>query len=150
MAGVEHFVSSQPMYSMLWRLPEEAVFPLCAQHGIGQIVFSPLAQGVLTGKYRRGETPPADSRAASEAMGSFIGFLMTDDVLDTVERLAPIANDEGITLTQLALAWVLRRDEVAAAIVGASRPEQLDDSVAASGIELSDATVARIDAALAP
>jgi aryl-alcohol dehydrogenase-like predicted oxidoreductase len=146
--GMAKFVSSQPQYHMLWRAPEADVFPLCARHGISQIVFSPLAQGVLTGKYRPGEAPPADSRAASEDMGGFIGRLMTDETLEAVQRLRPIAEDAGLTLPQLALAWVLRRDEVASAIVGASRPEQVHANAAASGVTLTPDVIEAADAAL--
>jgi aryl-alcohol dehydrogenase-like predicted oxidoreductase len=141
-------VSSQPQYSMLWRAPEAEVFPLCAANGISQIVWSPLAQGVLTGKYRPGQALPPDSRAASDAMGSFMGPLLSDAVLEAVDRLRPVADEAGLTLTELALAWVLRRPEVASAIVGASRPEQVHANVKASGIELSADTLAAIDQAL--
>jgi aryl-alcohol dehydrogenase-like predicted oxidoreductase len=147
-AGAEKFVSSQPQYSMLWRAPEAEVFGLCAENGISQIVWSPLAQGVLTGKYKPGEAPPADSRAASDEMGAFIGELMADDVLEAVQRLVPIAEGAGLTMPQLALAWVLRRDEVASAIIGASRPEQVHQNAAASGVVLSDDVLAAIDEAL--
>jgi len=148
LAGPDLFVSSQPQYSMLWQAPEAEVFPLSAANGISQIVWSPLAQGVLTGKYRPGEAPPADSRAASDSMGGFIGRLLTEDKLAAVERLRPVAAEAGMSLTELALAWVLRREEVAAAIVGASRPEQVHANAAASGKELSADLVAAIDAAL--
>ncbi len=147
--GVERFVSSQPQYSLLWREPERAVIPLCAASGISQIVWSPLAQGVLTGKYRPGEPPPDDSRAASQSMGGFMDRFRSDEVLEGVQRLRPIADGLGITLAQLALAWVLREPNVASAIVGASRPEQVDANAAASGIELDDTTLAAIDDALA-
>jgi aryl-alcohol dehydrogenase-like predicted oxidoreductase len=146
--GVERFVSSQPQYSMLRRLPEREVIPLCAANGSSQIVWSPLAQGVLTGKYRPGEAPPRESRAASGDMGSFIGRLLRDDVLEAVERLRPIADGVGLSLAQLALAWVLREPNVASAIVGASRPEQVEGNAAASGIELDAAMLAAIDEAL--
>jgi aryl-alcohol dehydrogenase-like predicted oxidoreductase len=148
-AGDELFISSQPQYSMLWRAPEAEVFPLCAAHGIGQIVWSPLAQGVLTGKYRPGEAPPADSRAASDAMGFAMGRLLSERTLLAVQELAPIAAEAGLSVTEMALAWVLRRSEVASAIVGASRPEQVRANAAASGIELSADTLAAIDRALA-
>lgn len=147
-AGSGMFVSSQPQYSMLWRAPEDEIFPLCAANGISQIVWSPLAQGVLTGKYAPGQPPPTDSRAGSEAMGGFIGALMQDAVLEAVARLRPIADEAGLSLAELALAWVLRREEVASAIVGASRPEQVHANAAASGVELSADTLAAIDAAL--
>ena len=147
-AGPDLFVSSQPQYSMLWQAPEAEVFPLSAANGISQIVWSPLAEGVLTGKYRAGEEPPADSRAANESMNKFIDEKMGDAALEAVERLRPIAESEGLSMAELALAWVLRRGEVAAAIVGASRPEQVHANAKAAGIELSDDVVAAIDEAL--
>jgi aryl-alcohol dehydrogenase-like predicted oxidoreductase len=146
--GTVRFVSSQPAYSMLWRAPEAGVFPLCAREEIGQIVFSPLAQGALSGKYKRGAPPPRDSRAASETMGGFIRRYLTDEKLSVVERLKPIAAGEGLTLSQLALAWILRRPEVTAAIIGASRPEQVVENAAASGRELSPESLKAIEAAL--
>jgi aryl-alcohol dehydrogenase-like predicted oxidoreductase len=146
--GVEKFVSSQPQYSMLWRAPEQNVIPLCAANGISQIVWSPLAQGVLTGKYRAGAAPPTDSRMASGAMGWAMDRFKEPGVLETVECLRPIADRLGITMAQLALAWVLREPNVASAIVGASRPEQVDDNAAASGIELDEDTLAEIDTVL--
>ena len=149
MEGVEKFVSSQPQYSMLWRAPEREVFGLCAANGISQIVWSPLAQGVLTGKYEPGAAPPPDSRAASEAMGGFIGGFLRDEVLEAVQRLRPIAADAGLTMSQLALAWVLREENVAAAIIGASRPEQVLENAAASGVRLGADRLAAIDEALA-
>jgi aryl-alcohol dehydrogenase-like predicted oxidoreductase len=147
-AGPDLFVSSQPQYSMLWRAPEMEVFPLCAANGISQIVWSPLAQGLLTGKYRPGQAPPADSRAASSEMGAFMAPLMSDRVLDAVERLRPVADQAGLSMTEMALAWVLRRPELASAIVGASRPEQVHANAEASGIELTPDTLAAIDEAL--
>jgi aryl-alcohol dehydrogenase-like predicted oxidoreductase len=141
-------VSSQPHYSMLRRVPEDQVFGLCAANGISQIVFSPLGQGMLTGKYRPGAPPPAGSRAASEEMGQLLRERMTDEILEAVERLRPIADGAGLTLAQLALAWVLRRDEVASAIIGASRPEQVHDNAAASGVTLPADVLEAIDAAL--
>lgn len=143
------FVSSQPQYSLLWRAPEEEVFPLCAREGIGNVVWSPLAQGILSGKYLPGRPPPADSRAASEAMGGFLQKRLDDAVLAGVQRLRPIAADLGLTLPQLALAWVLRRGEVTSAIIGASRPEQVTENARASGVKLDPAALARIDQALA-
>ena len=148
--NVEKFVSSQPQYSILWREPEREVFPLCTANGISQIVFSPLAQGTLTGKYKPGETPPAGSRAASQDMGWAMDRFRDDDVLEAVQRLQPIADGLGITMAQLSLAWVLRRPEVASAIAGASRPEQVEGNAAASGIELDEATLRAIDEAVAP
>jgi aryl-alcohol dehydrogenase-like predicted oxidoreductase len=150
MADVPKFVSSQPQYSMLWREPEDAVIPLCERNGISQIVWSPLGQGVLTGKYLPGQQPPGDSRAANPEMNRFIGRLMRDDVLEAVQRLKPIAEEAGMTLPQLALAWVLRVPNVASAIIGASRPDQVRENVAAAGRELSPDTLEAIDAVLQP
>lgn len=144
--GVARWVSSQPQYSLLWRAPEEEVFPLCAREGIGQIVWSPLAQGILTGKYRPGQPPPAGSRATSDAMNAFLS--LDDRVLEGVQRLVPIARELGLTLPQLALAWVLRRPEVSSTIIGASRPEQVADNAAASGVKLAPEVVARVEAAV--
>jgi aryl-alcohol dehydrogenase-like predicted oxidoreductase len=146
--GVEKFVSSQPQYSILWRVPEREVIPLCRENGISQIVWSPLAQGVLTGKYKPGAPPPDDSRMASQGMGWAMDRFRSDALLAAVQRLQPIADGLGITMAQLALAWVLRESNVASAIVGASRPEQVDDNAAASGVELDDATLAAIDEAV--
>jgi aryl-alcohol dehydrogenase-like predicted oxidoreductase len=146
--GVERWVSSQPQYSMIWRAPEAEVIPLCTREHVSQIVWSPLGQGVLTGKYLPGEPPPADSRAASEEMGGFIDRLVAPPVLEAVQRLRPVAKQAGLTMAQLALAWVLREPNVASAIVGASRPEQVHANASASGIELSADTLAAIDAAL--
>jgi 1-deoxyxylulose-5-phosphate synthase len=146
--GVARWVSSQPQYSMLWRAPEAEVIPLCEREQISQIVWSPLAQGVLTGKYLPGEPPPTDSRAASDSMSGFIDRLIAPPVLEAVQRLRPVAEGAGLTMAQLALAWVLRQDNVASAIVGASRPEQVRANASASGIVLDEATLAAIDAAL--
>jgi aryl-alcohol dehydrogenase-like predicted oxidoreductase len=143
--GVERWISSQPQYSMLWRAPEAEVIPLCRTEGISQIVWSPLAQ---TGKYSPGAPPPADSRAASESMGTFIDRLVEPAVLEAVQRLVPVAEAAGLTMAQLALAWVLREDNVASAIVGASRPEQVHANASASGIALSPDTLAAVDEAL--
>jgi aryl-alcohol dehydrogenase-like predicted oxidoreductase len=146
MTGVEKFVSSQPQYSMIWRGPERDVIPYCRDHGISQIVWSPLAQGILTGKYKPGEPPPKDSRAAAESMNYFLGEdRLADTLLERVQQLGDVAKDLGISMAQLALAWVLREPNVAAAIVGASRPQQVEDNAAASGIELDASTLARID-----
>jgi aryl-alcohol dehydrogenase-like predicted oxidoreductase len=146
--GVARWVSSQPQYSMLWRAPEAEVIPLCEREDISQIVWSPLAQGVLTGKYRPGEQPPVDSRAASETMSDFIGQLMQDPVLEAVQRLRPVAEGAGLTMAQLALAWVLRQPNLASAIVGASRPEQVRANASASGMTLDAQTLAAVDEAL--
>lgn len=146
MAGVEHFVSSQPQYSLLWRRPEKAVIPLCEQSGISQIVWSPLAQGVLTGKYGVDTPPPADSRAASDAMSTPMRGWMRREVLEAVDKLKPLAAEAGVTLAQFALAWVLREPNVASAIVGASKPGQLDDNAKASGLKIDPALFAKAEA----
>lgn len=148
LSGVERWVSSQPQYSMLWRAPEAEVIPVCEREGISQIVWSPLAQGVLTGKYLPGEPPPADSRAASDSMGGFIDRLIEPRVLEAVQRLRAVAEQAGLTMVQLALAWVLREQNVASAIVGASRPEQVHANASASGVVLSADTLDAIDEAL--
>jgi aryl-alcohol dehydrogenase-like predicted oxidoreductase len=134
LTGVTKFVSSQPQYSLLWREPEDEVIPLCAANGISQIVWSPLGQGVLSGKYDPDRPPPRDSRAASEEMGGWIDRFMQPDTLRAVQRLKPIAEEAGLTLPQFALAWVLREPNVASAIIGASRPEQVRENAAASGV----------------
>jgi aryl-alcohol dehydrogenase-like predicted oxidoreductase len=146
--GAVKFVSSQPQYSALWRGPEAEVFGLCAENGISQVVWSPLAEGVLTGKYKPGEPPPKDSRAASASMSTFIRRRLDDTALRAVQELLPIAEGAGLSPAQLALAWVLRRPEVASAIVGASRPEQVFDNAKASDIDLDDDIVAAIENAL--
>ena len=132
--GFTPFVSSQPQYSLLWREPEAEVIPLCAANGISQIVWSPLGQGVLSGKYDPDSPPPRDSRAASEEMGGWMDRLMQPDVLRAVQQLKPIAEEAGLTLPQFALAWVLREPNVASAIIGASRPQQVVENCAASGV----------------
>jgi aryl-alcohol dehydrogenase-like predicted oxidoreductase len=142
------FVSSQPQYSALWRAPEAEVIPLCERNGISQIVWSPLAQGVLTGKYRPFEAPPEDSRAKSSKMNRFIKRWLTADILEGVDRLRPIADGAGLTMSQLALAWVLREENVAAAIIGATRPEQVHENAGAAGVRLSGDTLTAIDDAL--
>ena len=147
--GAAKFVSSQPQYNMIWRCPEAEVIPLCAQHGISQIVWSPLAQGVLTGKYRPGEDHPEASRASSEEMGWAMERYLGDEMLEAVQRLVPVAEAVGLSMAQMALAWILRQEDVASAIVGASRPEQVTANAAASGVKLSDDTLAAIDEALA-
>jgi len=145
----ERFVSSQPQYSLLERAPEAEVFPLCAAEGIGQVVWSPLKQGILTGKYRPGTPPPVGSRAASASMGAFLRPRLEDRTLAAVERLRPVADELGLSLSQLSLAWVLRRPEVSSAIVGATRPEQVEENAKASGVKLAPEVLARIDRALA-
>jgi aryl-alcohol dehydrogenase-like predicted oxidoreductase len=146
---VEKFVSSQPQYSLLYRVPEREVIPLCKENGISQIVWSPLAQGTLTGKYKPGEEPAAGTRAASQQMGWAMDRFRDDDVLRAVQSLVPIAEGLGITMAQLALAWVLREENVASAIVGASRPSQVEENSRASGTVLDDATLKAIDDAVA-
>jgi aryl-alcohol dehydrogenase-like predicted oxidoreductase len=146
---VEKFVSSQPQYSLLYRVPEREVIPLCEENGISQIVWSPLAQGTLTGKYKPGEEPAAGTRAASQQMGWSMDRFRDDDVLRAVQSLVPIAEGLGITMAQLALAWVLREENVASAIVGASRPSQVEENAGASGVELDEATLKAIDDAVA-
>ena len=148
--GLDPLVSNQPQYSMLHRTIEDDVLPLCRELGIGQIVWSPIAQGVLAGKYRAGDPLPANSRAAQPQDRVFMERFMRPEVLEAVQRLRPIAEEMGITMAQLAIAWTLRDPGVASAIVGATRPEHVDENVAASGIELDDDTLSRIDAALAP
>lgn len=137
LAGSGHvtkFVSSQPQYSLLWREPEDEVIPLCAANGISQIVWSPLGQGVLSGKYDPDKPPPADSRAASAEMSGFMDRLLEPGVLRAVQKLKPIAEEAGLTLPQFALAWVLREPNVASAIVGASRPAQVRENAESSGV----------------
>src|SRR6478609_562287 len=146
--GWAKFVSSQPQYSLLQRDPERDVIPLCKENGISQIVWSPLGQGVLTGKYRPGAELPEGTRATSERMGRLMSDKLQPGVLERVQRLFPIAERLGITMAQLALAWVLRDENVASAIVGASRPEQVHDNASASGIELDAETLAEIDRAI--
>jgi aryl-alcohol dehydrogenase-like predicted oxidoreductase len=147
--GLEKPVSSQPQYSLLWRrIERNGVLELCRRSGISQVVWSPLAQGVLSGKYAPGEPPPEGTRAASEEMGGFIGGFFRDDVLEAVRRLWRIAEEAGLTPSQLALAWVLREANVASAIIGASRPEQVHENAAAAGAELSADTLEALDAVL--
>jgi 1-deoxyxylulose-5-phosphate synthase len=134
MPGMAKFVSSQPQYSLVWREPEDGVIPVSAANGISQIVWSPLGQGVLTGKYDPDAPPPADSRAASEEMGGWMDRLMQPRLLRAVQDLKPIAEEAGLTLPQFALAWVLREPNVASAIIGASRPSQVRENAAASGV----------------
>ena len=142
-------ISSQPQYSMLWRVIEGEVVPACEELGLSQIVWSPVAQGVLTGKYRPGEAPPAGSRATDDKGGAnMISGFMRDDILERVQRLKPIADEAGLTMAQLAVAWVLQNDNVAAALVGASRPEQVEENVKAAGVRLDADAMAAIDDAL--
>jgi aryl-alcohol dehydrogenase-like predicted oxidoreductase len=146
--GVVPFISSQPQYSMLHREPEAEVIPLCADNGISQIVWSPLAQGVLTGKYGNGGQAPADSRALNPQMNIFIDKWLGEDLLKSIQQLSPLAADLGISMTQLALAWVLHEPNLASAIIGASKPQQVKENASASGIKLDDATLEAIDSVL--
>ncbi|WP_347059838.1 aldo/keto reductase family protein [Blastococcus sp. HT6-30] len=145
--GVQ-LISNQPQYSMLWRVIEPEVVPTSEQEGLSQIVWSPLAQGVLTGKYLPGEQPPAGSRASHSGVGFQVEGFLADEVLTRVQQLRPIADDLGLTMAQLALAWVLQNPNVAAAIIGASRPQQVHDNVKAAGVRLDDEVMARVDDAL--
>ncbi|GAA3445599.1 aldo/keto reductase [Planomonospora venezuelensis] len=148
--GFDRLVSNQPQYSMLWRVIESEVVPLCEKEGLSQIVWSPIAQGVLTGKYLPGRPPPAGSRATDPTGGNFISRMLTDDVLTRVQELKPIAADLGLTMAQLAVAWVLQNPNVASAIVGATKPEQVRDNVRAAGVKLDAEVMKRIDAVLDP
>jgi aryl-alcohol dehydrogenase-like predicted oxidoreductase len=148
--GFDRIVSNQPQYSMLWRVIEAEVLPLCEKEGIGQIVFSPIAQGVLTGKYLPGSAAPAGSRATDASGSRFIKGYLTDDILGRVQRLRPLADEAGLSMAQLAVAWTLQNPGVSAAIVGATRPEQVRDNAAASGVRLDPALMARIDDVLGP
>jgi aryl-alcohol dehydrogenase-like predicted oxidoreductase len=142
-------ISNQPQYNMLWRIIEDEVVPTSADRGISQIVFSPIAQGVLTGKYRPGQDAPEGSRATDTKGGAdMISRWMDDDVLTRVQQLVPIAEGLGMSMAALAVAWVLQNDNVAAAIIGASRPEQVGENVKAAGVKLDDETLGRIDEAL--
>ncbi|MEU1685006.1 aldo/keto reductase family protein [Micromonospora sp. NPDC005707] len=144
-------VSNQPQYSMLWRVIEAEVIPTSEELGVGQIVWSPMAQGVLSGKYLPGQPPPAGSRATDEKSGAgFIARFMTDDVLTRVQRLKPLAEQAGLTMPQLAVAWVLQNPNVASAIVGASRPEQVHDNVKAAGVKLDADLLKAIDEIVEP
>jgi aryl-alcohol dehydrogenase-like predicted oxidoreductase len=145
-SGVERFVSSQPQYSLLWRRPEQKVIPICRDHHVSQIVWSPLAQGVLSGKYRPGGTLPPDTRATSAAMSGPMQGWMRREVLEAVQKLVPIAEEAGCSLSQFALAWVLREPNVASAIVGASKPQQLAENAAASGMKIDPALFAKAEA----
>ena len=146
-----HLISNQPQYSMLRRVIEGQVIPACVSLGMSQIVFSPIAQGVLTGKYRPGEQPPAGSRATDEKGGAdMIKKWMSDDVLERVQQLVPLAEEAGLSMAQLAVAWVLQNDNVASAIIGASRPEQVHDNAAAAGVKLDDDLLSKIDEVLDP
>ena len=144
--GVERFVSSQPQYSLLWRRPEQKVIPICREHHVSQIVWSPLAQGVLSGKYRPGAPLPPDTRASSTTMSQPIQGWMRREVLEAVQKLVPIAQEAGCSLSQFALAWVLREPNVASAIVGVSKPQQLAENAAASDLKIDPALFAKAEA----
>lgn len=145
---LDRLVVNQPVYNMLNRYIEEEIIPVCEQHGVGQVVFSPLAQGVLSGKYKKGADVPQDSRAAEQNAPSWIERFLNDDALDRVAALNDIAQQEGLTMSQLALAWILRQSNVSSAIIGASRPEQVAENVKASGVTLSSETLQQIEEVL--
>jgi aryl-alcohol dehydrogenase-like predicted oxidoreductase len=147
-AGAKKWVSSQPQYNAIWRAPEAELIPFCEQHGISQIVWSPLAQGVLTGKYKPGEPPPEGSRATSDAMNWAMNRYRSEELFEAVQRLIPIAEDAGLSMATMALAWVLRHENVASAITGATRPEQVHANAEAAGVELSQDILDAIDEAL--
>ncbi|AXX28682.1 MULTISPECIES: aldo/keto reductase family protein [Actinosynnema] len=142
------FISNQPQYSMLWRVIEPQVVPTSEREGLSQIVWSPVAQGVLTGKYLPGQQAPAGSRAADESGSKAISSFMRDEVLEKVQKLKPLAEEAGLTMAQLAVAWVLQNPNVASAIIGASRPEQVTDNVKAAGVKLEPELLEKIDAVL--
>jgi aryl-alcohol dehydrogenase-like predicted oxidoreductase len=147
--GYSRFVSSQPQYSALWRVIEAEVVPLSRKEGIGQIVWSPIAQGVLTGKYKPGAKPPAGSRATDKKSGAgMISRWMRDEVLESVQKLQPVADSVGLTMSQLAIAWVLQNDNVSSAIMGATKPSQVKENVKASGVKLDASVMSAIDSAL--
>ncbi|MEU7696069.1 aldo/keto reductase family protein [Microbispora hainanensis] len=148
--GFDRLVSNQPQYSMLWRVIEAEVVPLCEKEGLGQIVWSPIAQGVLTGKYLPGQPPPAGSRATDPSGSGFIGRLMDDELLRRVQDLKPIAADLGLSMAQLAVAWVLQNPNVSSAIIGATKPEQVRDNVKAAGVKLDAEVLKKIDDVLGP
>jgi len=143
--GLDRIVSNQPQYNMIWRVIESEVVEVSQREGIGQIVWSPIAQGVLTGKYQPGAAPPAGSRATDEQGSGFISRLLTDDILSRVEQLKPVAEQAGLTMAQLAVAWTLQNPAVSAAIIGATRPEQVRENVGASGVRLDAAVLKHID-----
>ena len=148
--GFDRLISNQPQYNMIWRVIESEVIPLCEQEGVGQVVFSPIAQGVLTGKYRPGSQPPAGSRATDPSGSGFIQRSLTDGLLTRVQELGPLADEAGLSLAQLAVAWVLQNPNVSAAIIGATRPEQVRENVKASGVRLDPGLLGRIDDVLGP
>jgi aryl-alcohol dehydrogenase-like predicted oxidoreductase len=146
--GFDRLISNQPQYSMLYRVIEAEVVPTSVELGLGQVVWSPIAQGVLTGKYLPGQPPPEGSRATDPTSGHFTERLRTEPILTAVQRLRPIAEQAGLTMAQLAVAWVLQHDYISSAIVGATRPEQVTDNAGASGVVLGDDVMAAIDTAL--
>jgi aryl-alcohol dehydrogenase-like predicted oxidoreductase len=146
--GLDRIVSNQPQYNMIWRVIESEVIPLSVQEGIGQIVWSPIAQGVLTGKYLPGAAPPAGSRATDERGSGFVTSYLTDEILSNVQLLRPVAEQAGLTLAQLAVAWTLQNPAVSAAIIGATRPEQVRENAVASGVQLDPEILKQIDAVL--
>jgi voltage-dependent potassium channel beta subunit len=148
--GFDRLISNQPQYNMLWRVIEAEVLPLCAKEGIGQIVWSPIAQGALTGKYQPGQDAPAGSRATDASGSGFIRGFLNDAILTRVAQLRPVAEQAGLTMAQLAIAWVLQNPGVSAAIVGATRPEQVRENVTASGVRLDNEVMRAIDDALGP
>jgi len=143
-------VSSQPQYSALWRVIEAEVVPTCRELGISQIVWSPMAQGVLTGKYQPGQPAPEGSRGADERLGGMMGKYLSDEVLTRVQLLAPLAEQLGLTMAQFALAWVLQNDNVASAIVGATKPEQISSNIAAVGVEIPEEVLSQVSEILSP
>ena len=148
--GLDRIVSNQPQYNMLWRVIESEVVPLCMKEGIGQVVWSPIAQGALTGKYLPGQGHPAGSRATDPSGSGFIGGYLTEPILRRVQQLRPVADEAGLTLAQLAVAWVLQNPNVSAAIIGATRPEQVRENARASGVRLDEGMMRRIDDILGP
>ncbi|MGN6677149.1 MAG: aldo/keto reductase family protein, partial [Streptosporangiaceae bacterium] len=148
--GLDRIISNQPQYNIIWRVIESEVVPLCQKEGIGQIVWSPIAQGTLTGKYLPGAAPPAGSRATDDRGSVFIREYLSDDILSRVQQLKPLAEEAGLTLSQLAVAWTLQNPNVSAAIVGATRPEQVRENAKASGVSLDPQLMARIDEIFGP
>jgi aryl-alcohol dehydrogenase-like predicted oxidoreductase len=148
--GLDRIISNQPQYNMIWRVIESEMVPLCEQEGIGQIVWSPIAQGALSGKYLPGAAPPPGSRATDGRGSFFITEYLTDDILRRVQELRPVADEAGLTLSQLAVAWTLQNPNVSAAIVGAARPEQVRENVKAAGVRLDQGLLARIDDIIGP
>lgn len=143
-------ISSQPQYSALWRVIEAEVVPTCRELGVSQIVWSPMAQGVLTGKYQPGQPAPEGSRGADERLGGMMGKYLSDEVLTRVQLLSPLAEQLGLTMAQFALAWVLQNDNVASAIVGATKPEQISSNIAAVGVEIPEQVMNQVSEILSP